>query len=271
MQSPNTQTSNQRLFQFVLLYFRTFAFALSMLFKSGYARYARYAVRTSLRLLKNPSFARAMLIPIKLPYTMSKPYVTSTLFVASTSFGVLASTSATTSTLCSMPDRDSDSKNNNYPLTKVSETEYIEGYWYSEREPHYPFPLQTDVKVNKEFLNRLESYIKSIDESGNDDVLASKIPTSSIQHSYVSSKRGLSPCRLCGICNGSYEYHFKKYVDGVNVCFRAPEGLMHYSKDHNVHPSKEFFDFVMNGELLVSEKKEDWRRPGSISHGPLFR
>jgi hypothetical protein len=134
-------------------------------------------------------------------------------------------------------------KNHNgniYPLTKVSDCEFIEGYWFpldenvKERdyiEPMYPMPLpmplqtiRTDVKY-KLFLDKLNELTKNTAECIN----------------YFGS----STCRICKKVNGSAEY---KLTSG-NITFRYPEGLIHYYEDHDVYPSEEFHDFVMNYQL----------------------
>ena len=58
--------------------------------------------------------------------------------------------------------------------------------------------------------------------------------------------RGSSVCRVCGCRNGSVEFyinHYDKIVGDVQV--RWPEGYIHYLKEHNLHPSEWFFNFVM--------------------------
>ena len=115
------------------------------------------------------------------------------------------------------------------PLTKVSDTEYVEGYWYSEDKDYklYPKPLPTNNPVDPIFLSKL------------------KLITSSIENGKVGSfvyYRGFSPCRLCDYkYNGAKEYKFT--LDGIT--YRYPEGLLHYYEKHNVQPSKEFYDVVM--------------------------
>jgi hypothetical protein len=104
--------------------------------------------------------------------------------------------------------------------TKLSATTFVEGYWWSEEEPSLPFPIETKVPVDAEFLKKLEAVIK----------------VSPVQHSY-----GMSWCRICKCSNGSGEYII---TNKHNVRFRVPEGLLHYYKVHNVHPSKEFTDFM---------------------------
>ena len=51
---------------------------------------------------------------------------------------------------------------------------------------------------------------------------------------------GYSWCRLCldKKRNGSREYKLDK--------ISWPQGYLHYILEHNVIPSKEFYDFIMN-------------------------
>lgn len=49
--------------------------------------------------------------------------------------------------------------------------------------------------------------------------------------------KGYSPCRICGLNNGSAEYRFA--LDGETT-FIWPEGYMHYIRDHGVRPDPDF-------------------------------
>lgn len=124
---------------------------------------------------------------------------------------------------------------NSYPLRWVSPHECFEGYWFpldpNERdyELMYPKPLATETKVDEVFLNRLKELTAN--------------------EAKCINCWGCSVCRLCQQSNGSAEYTL---ING-GVSFRYPEGLIHYYEHHNVQPSKEFYDCVMNypmGELL---------------------
>jgi hypothetical protein len=112
---------------------------------------------------------------------------------------------------------------NNYPLTKVSDKCYIEGYWATigyGYDLSYPWPKPGDQQVNQDFLDRLEE-LKNESE--------------------VTSSFGFSTCRLCGKNNGGDEYRVTKN----DITFLIPEGLVHYYEDHLVQPSEEFYNFVM--------------------------
>lgn len=112
-----------------------------------------------------------------------------------------------------------------YPLTKVSNTEFIEGYWQESNECgccnpiKYPYPVNSGIRVDKVFLQNLE-HIK--------------------QYCKVDYYMGPSSCRLCELSVGCSEYSFKS--DGK--IYRFPEGLVHYYTNHNVQPSHEFVDAV---------------------------
>lgn len=52
------------------------------------------------------------------------------------------------------------------------------------------------------------------------------------------SYRGWSNCLVCGCANGSMEFSTDRAV--------WPSGFKHYIDDHNVRPSQEFIDYVLN-------------------------
>lgn len=87
---------------------------------------------------------------------------------------------------------------------------------------HYPFP-KSETKGDTDFIAKFDDLLKS-----------DKI----IEKNFLGS----SKCRLCDKNNGSKEFTLK--YEGIDFIF--PEGLRHYYEDHNVHPSKEFRNAVMN-------------------------
>lgn len=111
------------------------------------------------------------------------------------------------------------------PLTKVSDTEFIEGYWqeYNEcgccNKLKYPYPVNSGICVDPVFLQNLE-HIK--------------------KYCKVDYYFGASFCRLCETAVGGSEYSFKS--DGKT--YRFPEGIVHYYSQHNVQPSDEFMEAV---------------------------
>jgi len=124
----------------------------------------------------------------------------------------------------------------NYPLTKIDNNNFIEGYWkniLSSYPDNYPYPKVSDTKVSNEFINKLEQ-IMNCNNSSN-----------IIKEEYF----GFSYCRLCNCNNGGNEFIIKSN----NITFRMPEGMIHYYINHNVQPSKEFYDFIMNFNLVEHE------------------
>lgn len=114
------------------------------------------------------------------------------------------------------------------PFYRVSDTEYIEGYWAPKRRMYagdawrlYNMPEVTSEPVDTEFLSKLNNILERLEPMR-----------------YL----GFSECRVCGQNNGSTEYRIEK--DGTT--FRMAEGITHYYVEHNVHPSPEFREFVMN-------------------------
>jgi hypothetical protein len=114
------------------------------------------------------------------------------------------------------------------PFFKVSDTEFIEGYWAPKQRMYagdawhlYNYPIVTDEPVDTEFLIKLENLLWSAKSEF-----------------YL----GLSTCRVCSENNGASEYSIEKN----GVTFRLPEGMMHYYREHKVHPSPEFREFIYN-------------------------
>lgn len=112
-----------------------------------------------------------------------------------------------------------------YPLTKVSNTEFVEGYWqkYNEcgccNQLKYPYPVNSGIQVDEVFLQNLE-HIK--------------------KYCKIDYYFGASFCRLCEVSVGGGEYSFK--TEGK--LYRFPEGIVHYYIVHNVQPSDEFMEAV---------------------------
>jgi hypothetical protein len=120
-------------------------------------------------------------------------------------------------------------KNENYyPLTKISETKFIEGYWFpnepsdADYDTLYPKPKNSAEPVPANFIEKLEFLTN----------------TKAKKESFMGS----SICRICECANGGDEYTLVQ--QGTEFVY--PSGLMHYYKDHNIQPSKEFYHFVMN-------------------------
>lgn len=114
--------------------------------------------------------------------------------------------------------------NNFYPLTKLEDNKFIESYWWSEKDDKYPFPKESDNKVDLIFIDKLKVIMKN-----------------SKKKDYLGS----SYCRICDISNSCSEY----ILENNNITFVVPDGVLHYYEVHNVHPSNEFFNFVMNYKI----------------------
>ena len=95
----------------------------------------------------------------------------------------------------------------------------VEGYWYSKHDPDLPKPEIHALPFKKQtpFLNKL-----------------GRLERRATEHYY----KGWSTCRICGKHNGSTEYELGKW--------RWPYGFSHYVADHNLRPSRDFYDFVMS-------------------------
>jgi hypothetical protein len=125
--------------------------------------------------------------------------------------------------------------NNYYPLTKINDNEYVEGYWYEDKifgNKKYPKPQATDIKVDYFFIKKLKKIVNNIKEKY-------KYDTCIIINGCATSY-GFSKCRLCEIDNGSEEFSIGKN----GITFKFPEGLIHYYDKHNVQPSNEFYKFI---------------------------
>jgi len=142
-----------------------------------------------------------------------------------------------------------------YPLTEVSETKFIEGYWrltkkraeptgdkIKDRQQSYPFPKDSGEDVDEDFIEKMEKIInmsshskeKKIDRKGNITISLRRY-------------KGYSTCRLCDKDdNGSCEYTILK--DEKEYTF--PEGIVHYYKKHDVQPSDEFYTMIMKIDLI---------------------
>lgn len=144
---------------------------------------------------------------------------------------------------------------NFYPLTKKKDI-YIEGYWetftnknasdfdidkyYKNVEENfvknnykqkYPYPLPSKEILNSKFLEKIEK-------------IEEKIQNGKIGE--TSNQKGPSYCRICDnkrLSSEECNFIYKK------IKYYFPSGILHYYKEHNVNPSKEFEEAVMKTKL----------------------
>ncbi len=127
-----------------------------------------------------------------------------------------------------------------------------EGYWRDcsksdiKRDPdEYPFPIP-----NKVTPKQLPKFIKKLQYVEENYTLLGGI---------IKNYDGYSGCRLCAYTeNGSYEYSIPYNNDKICLddpsYITWPEGLLHYFIEHNVIPSREFYDFIMTIEVPAEPK-----------------
>jgi hypothetical protein len=116
--------------------------------------------------------------------------------------------------------------------------EYIEGYWNNNtlKGIKLPYPIETNEEVPKNFLKKLEKLEDVIMDNNDNNILKEYRKIEFLQ------TKGYSRCRICNERNGSCEYVFTYR----NKKYRFPEGLRHYYENHNVQPTNEFYNTVMN-------------------------
>ncbi len=100
-----------------------------------------------------------------------------------------------------------------------------EGFWYSELEPQYPKVIEgIPWEGQEEFLKALR--IKE-------------------RKAKLVVYWSLSICRICKEFNGNSTFYLENW--------EWPCGFIHYIRDHNVKPSPEFYDFVMEDKSKPSD------------------
>lgn len=97
-----------------------------------------------------------------------------------------------------------------------------EGFWYSTSEPLLPMPIPNPEPNPVEFIDKYIQVQNDLRSRG-----------------LMKLFKGRSHCRLCGCINGCAEFR-------VPDKWHFPIGLLHYLQDHNVRPSKEFQQFIMD-------------------------
>lgn len=110
--------------------------------------------------------------------------------------------------------------------TKMREGLKLEGFWYSKYSPEFPKPKPGPEWKNKDkFIEKLTNLEERLERK--------RAP-------YIVFYRGYSNCRCCNKFNGTAEFHYKGW------CW--PTGFMHYVKDHEIKPSDEFIEFILEGK-----------------------
>lgn len=148
---------------------------------------------------------------------------------------------------------------NHYPLTKINDNNFIEGYWtegyyvespiymsgssnknknenfdfeefdgfwMKDENSKYPYPKSENESISDEFINKLKTVFEYVND----------------HNVIITHYMDFSQCRMCGVYNGRKEYRITK----DNISFIVPDGIIHYYETHNIHPSKEFYDFIMD-------------------------
>ena len=150
---------------------------------------------------------------------------------------------------------------NFYPLTKKKDR-YIEGYWETfTNEDGNDFLFDDDDKKYEKYYKNVEKkFIKnnykqkypyplpskeSLDENFIEKIqdLEDEIQDEKIGE--TSNQKGPSYCRICNRMLSSQECNF--IYKKIKYCF--PSGIIHYYEEHNVKPSKEFEEAVMNTKI----------------------
>jgi hypothetical protein len=103
----------------------------------------------------------------------------------------------------------------------------FEGFWWSEREPHFPKPVSSDVAFEGK-----EAVIVALEKLEKDIYLHKDRAGTCVYF------KGFSICRCCGAENGDMEFSYKNW--------KWPVGLSHYVKVHNIKPSDDFLKDVLH-------------------------
>jgi hypothetical protein len=120
-----------------------------------------------------------------------------------------------------------------------------EGYWKDSvnQESDLPFPQESDKSVDKKFINKLTNL-------------------------FFISNRGKF-CRttsVCKICKKNHKY-IEYIIEGNYTNYKVQENVVHYYEEHNVQPSENFYNFIMNDcqeectnelliDIILSNEKE---------------
>jgi len=103
-----------------------------------------------------------------------------------------------------------------------------EGYWRTrvDEESNLPWPTPEEAWLGRDDFLRALDYVEGRAE--------------------VIGYRGFSPCRICGIRNGSQSFRFEEWD--------WPSGFRHYVAEHVVRPTPEFESFILRQHALSDLK-----------------
>ena len=118
-----------------------------------------------------------------------------------------------------------------FSITEVPDRSYPcfkEGFWCENlKDTTYPLPKPAETRVEQKFIDKFK---KVIDSNNTQGLTA------------LTEYLGCSTCRICKKRNGNQEYT----ITSDHMVFKVPSGFTHYLEEHNVHPSKEFREFIEN-------------------------
>lgn len=104
------------------------------------------------------------------------------------------------------------------------------GYWKDEQHPNLPDPASlVDATWDQDERIVVSAYF--------------------VRGTVARAFMGLSPCRICGVNNGSVEY-----TDGV---YLWPEGFVHYIYEHGVRPPSPVVAHAMERMASIEADEPD--------------
>lgn len=130
------------------------------------------------------------------------------------------------------------------------------GFWYSDREPHFPKPVISDKKYIDGFVDKCKHWnelkIKAI--TYDDDPIWP--PGSFLIDDRVVMYFGCSKCRICEEDNGDTTYKYHGY--------EFPNGLFHYILVHGVDIPHDFQEMIVTNSVLDSSTLKRMTRKENI-------
>jgi hypothetical protein len=119
-----------------------------------------------------------------------------------------------------------------YPLVKIDDTHYFEGYWQTILECGccnpiiYPYPIETNIPIDLDYLNQLNWIINNTDQTDS--------------NSYTLAEDVLCKFENTRLSGNIYIIFYQ------NIYYQFQHALLHYYEVHHVQPSNEFYQAVMN-------------------------